>query len=278
MVMTNLGRNLIRDEIQSLFSSAGIGLSSTAANAGDTSLFGGGATIDACDATSGWAATGDGNAVTLNTTSGEYKEGTGCLNIPTTYSAGTATWTKTISSTDLSSTKIAVWFYIDSVGDLEDASDAVSLVLGTGGVTNTNNYDFSRDGLVSGWNSLVLDADSPDGTGGSGATLTTIDRIRIIVGAEATQSTNEMRMDFWRSYVSGGLGIADSLKAPVVSTGNYYVKTVHSVLVTESNGLDITEAGDNNGSSLLSRMVFATLSKGSNTELQVDKFYYIDQE
>lgn len=276
MVLTNGARGLIITDIQDLFTHGGVGLSNTTAQITDTGLFGDGVTVDACDSSTGWTHNGDASAETQNTTSGEYKEGTGCLNLPTTHSTGTANWYKTISSTDLSSKKLALWFYIDNVADLADSTDTVRIDLGTGGFTNYNSYYFDRDSISSGWTSLVLTSSSIDASSGTGAALATVDRLRIFVRADTTQTTNDMRMDYWRYYEASTLGITDSQNALVVSTGNYWIKTIHQVAVTESNGLEIVESADTNSSVILSRQVFAAVNKGSNTSLQIDKYYYLD--
>lgn len=278
MVLTNTGRNLIRDSVKTIFTNAGVGLGTTAPSSSDTGLFGGGITVDTCDASTGWTNEGDASAVTLNTTAGEFKEGTGCLNLPLTYSTGTSGWYKTIGATDMDTDKHAFWFYITQVSELANSDNAVRLTLGTGGFTNASYYDTTRDSLSNGWNSIVHNLDTTSGTLGTGAVMTSIDRIKIEVLADSSQASNEMRMDYWRTYQPGTLGITDSQHALTLETGNYYFKTIHTIPTTESNGLSITESGDNNSTSLLSRQVFAALDKGNNTELQVDKYYYIESE
>lgn len=276
MVLTNTARGVIIDDLQDLFTTGGVGLGTASAQVTDSGLIGDGVTIDSCDSSTGWTHSGDAGAETENTTLGEYKEGTGCLNLPSTYSTGTATWYKTVSSVDLATTKIAAWFYIDNADDLTDDSAAITLDLGTGGFTNYNSYEFSKDDISSGWTSLVISADDLDASTGTGATLATVDRIRIKVKLDTSQSTNDMRMDYWRYYEPGTLGVTDSQNALIVETGNYFIKTIHNVSVNESNGLPLSESGDTDGTNLLSRQKFATVNKGSNTSLQIDKYYYLD--
>jgi len=151
-------------------------------------------TIDDCE-TADWTQGGVGSNETVNSTSGEYKEGAGCLNLPTSGS-GTANWDKTISNTDMSGNYLFIWFYITVADvDLTDATDAVRITLGTSGYTNVNYYDVDRADLTDGWNLLVFEVDSPSSTGGSGATETTINRLRISVKVDSAQVTNDMRMD-----------------------------------------------------------------------------------
>ncbi len=262
--------------MKSLFTEGGLGLGTSTPSSSDKGLFGGGTIIDACDAVTGWSNIGDAGTETLNNTAGEYKEGTGCLNLPATYNTGTASWSKTISSTDLSSKKLYLWFYINNVTELEDSTDTIKILLGTGGFTDYDYYNTNLTSLSSGWNSIYVDINNSDGTAGAGATLSTIDSIRMQVKITTSQATNEMRMDYWRYYEADTLGITDSSASLIIEDYQYGFKTIHSVSVLESNGLDITESGDSDGTDLLSRQVFAAVTKGSNTELQIDKYYYVD--
>lgn len=156
--------------------------------------------LDALDATTGWAQGGDGDAPVLNTTTGERREGTGSVNIPSTFSAGTSNWDKTVSSTDLDGQYlyIYVFFSTTAYASLTAGSDAVRVVLGTSGFTNINNYDFDKANINSNdWTLLFIDIDNPTSTGGSGAVETTIDRIRMQYKAGSSIGTNNARMDWW---------------------------------------------------------------------------------
>ena len=277
MVLTSDAKSEILDTVKDLFTTGGNGMDDTQESSTDTGLFGGGTTIDSCDATpSTWTEEGDGGAATLNEETSEYYEGTGCFNLPSTYSTGISSWYRTISSTDLENNKLVLWFYITDAGELATSSDAVKVLLGNGGFTDYNEYYFDYQEFSNGWNSLVLDADTIDGSGGTGADLTVVDRLKLTVQLTATQSGNDMRMDYWRYYEPDTLGVTDSQNSLVVVTGTNYFKTTHTMSVLESNGLDIVESGDTDGSTLLSRQTFATVIKGNSTELQIDKYYYID--
>jgi len=280
MGITNVGRGLIRDAVSGILINGGIGLDDTTFSSADTGLFGGGTTINTCDTSTAWVTTGDAQTEVLNTTSGEFLEGTGCLNIPYTNSTGVGSWSQTYSATTLTSKKVYLWFYINLATDLTDSSSAITVsIANTSSFASatTNEYYTSRDSISNGWNSIYLDIDSADLTGSSISTSSITD-IKLTIEADISQTGNSMRMDYWRSYESGTLGMADSIHTLTKETGNYYVKTIHSIPSTESNGLAINEAGDTNGTSLISRTPFATLDKGTNTELQVDKYYYIESE
>lgn len=276
MVLLNQAKSTIRDAVKALFTTGGIGLDSTSPDVTDTGLLGGRTDIDSCDVVTGWTNSGDANAETVNNTSGEFKEGVACLNLPFTYSTGTGKWTKTINSADMTNNKLVLWFYISDVNTIATSVSALKVDLGTGGFTNYDQYYFANTILGNGWNSLVVDCDNSDNSNGTGVTLATVDRIRLEVNLTTTQSTNSMRMDFWRMYTPDTLGITDSRKNLAYETGDYYFKTIHNILTTESNGLSIVESGDSDGTNLLSRFTFATIEKGENTELQIDKFYYIE--
>lgn len=269
VIFTNPGKNWIRDYIKDSIDQSGIGIDATR-DAEDTGLFGGGVTIEACDATTGWAAGGDGTGVTLNTTDGERKEGTGSLNLAITHSTGESTFTKTITSTDLTGDKVFVWVYFTDVSMVSK----VSVLLGTSGVANANKYDTDGNLLSVGWNSLSVDVDSPDSTVGTGATETTIDTIQLLI--THTSSPPGVIMDFWRYYEAGTKGITDSQKVPNISTGDRYIKTVHQVLSTESNGVEVTSAADFDDTIMPFVMTFTGVTKTDTSELQVDKFYFID--
>jgi hypothetical protein len=277
MVLTNSGRAAITTSISPLFTYAGIGLDSTATSAADTELFGGGTTIDACDVTTGWTQSGVGSAVTANTTAAAFLQGTACLNLPTS-GAGTASWTKVISTTDLASKKVALWYYIDNASELTDSASALTIYLGSSDLANSYAYYFPRDDIANGWNSFLIDVNSYSAILGSGATTSSITGIKLTALVDVQQVTTDMRMDYWRSYAAGTLGIADSLTTNVQTTGDYYFKNTHTITASQSNGLPIVEAGDSDNSTLYQRTTFATLNKGASTILQIDKYYYVVQE
>jgi len=276
MVLTQNAKDLILTSTAAIFTSGGVGLDNTTETSSDTGLFGGGTTIDACDASTGWTASGDGSSAVLNTTAGYFMEGTGCLNLPTSYSSGTANWYKTISSADLTSKKLYVWLYLDNASDLATSTNAVSIDLGTGGFTNYYTYNFPYTDFSNGWNSLYVSVDDYDETSGSGLVSSDCDSIRMNVQLDSTQTSTDMRMDYWRSYEADTLGITEGNKVLIKTTGTNYFKTTMNLTTTECNGLSIVECGDNNGSTLLSRQVFAEIIKGLNTQVQIDKYYYIE--
>lgn len=62
---------------------------------------------------------------------------------------------------------------------LATSGTAVQVILGTSGFTNVNNYNFSVGELVPGWNLLAMLVNTPDSTGGAGATESSVTAIRL---------------------------------------------------------------------------------------------------
>ena len=153
--------------------------------------------LDACDSTTDWSISTDG-AITLNQTTGEYFEGTGCLYIAKSgTSSATLTMSKTFGSTyDMTSRTANVKFYFDSAADF-NATDSVELRLGN----DSSNYyyeklDISEFGAQS-WQNIPLSIDTADGTTGS-PDASTIDYIAIIfttAAASTTLTAGDIRID-----------------------------------------------------------------------------------
>lgn len=279
MVLTDTGRGQVVDTLEPIFVNGGVGISSTAFDPTDTGLFGAGTTVDSCDVTTGWTVEGDASSTSINTTSGEYLEGSACINLIAAVSTGTAGYYKTIASTDLSSKKLLTWIFMEEISYLVDTSTAIVITLGTGGFTNSYSYIADRDSLINGWNSLLVDVDNPDSSTGTGCVTSTVDRVKVELEINANLTSNFARMDYWRYYEEDTLGVTDSILPLTVETekvSDYYIKTTHLLDATVSNGLNISEAGDSDGVYLLSRVTFPEIEKGTNTEIQIDKFYYIE--
>lgn len=201
-------------------------------------------TIDACDATTGWTQAADGSAVTLNTTTGQRKEGTGSLNLPVTYSTGSSNWSKTISSTNFTTNKyLLVYLYLDATAyaSLTSATDTVSIQLGTGGFTNYHQYNVPKTSLKSGsWTLMVFDTSSPSSTGGSGATLSAVDRAKISVKSGASIAAPNMRMDWWHQCAATDFDISLQSGYPAVDLNALTATYRGKIAATEMNNYDIT--------------------------------------
>lgn len=155
---------------------------------------------ESCDAVAGWANTNDADAEVLNTTSGEYIEGSGCLNLPMTYNTGTGEWTKTLAAgvnLTTGSRDVTIGYYIDDTSNLASGSDTITIWLGTGGVVNSNEYYFAKTSLTAGvWNTLRIPyGTTADNTNGTGLDQTNWDTFVIEVNITGSISGNSQRID-----------------------------------------------------------------------------------
>lgn len=236
------------------------------------------ASIDACDATAGWSVSGDADAVILNTTAGQYLEGTGCLNMPTTYSAGTASWYRSVTSFDGTTDYFTWMVYVSDLADITAGTSACTIDLGTGGFTDYNRFTFNKNILQVGWNALVCDVDNPDSVGGSGATEATIDNIRLTITNATTWTTTDVRMDWIQTYPKADTFGSWTSGYPTWNTTNKSVTIQGQDLSTYSNSYLIRELGLYNSDAtrtLYSRDTFTSIIKSqyvSVTFNQTDSF------
>lgn len=278
MTITTVGKNKIRDLLSANFTKSGIGLDSTAAGISDSSLFGGGTTIDSFDSSAAsWTAAADALAASDLTSSDYFQEGTGAMGLASSYVVGSSDYSRTVTAFDSTSKQIYMWFYLSAQNILTSADDSIIVTLGTGGFTNANYYNFSYDSLSAGWNSLKILPGTYSGQIGAGLTTTSTDSVKVSFKNAGDIDTPNARLDYLRYYEAGTMGVTESLTTNSQETGDIYWKSIHSIPTNESNGLQIYSAGDSDSSSvLLNRFTFAVIDKGSNTELQIDKYFYID--
>lgn len=275
------GKNLLRDllvgDSTDTLYYGGVGLNNTSVVTTDTGLIGGGTTVDAFDATTGWNIADDAITPTTNTTTGEYKEGTGCMDVGATYSAGVATYYKTETSFDATGGFVVMWIYIDDKSELTDTTDCIKITLGTGGYTNTDYWNFDYDNLVDGWNSLICKIGDSSGTTGTGVDVSDIDSVKIQFKDNTTIGSGNIRFDYLRYYEPDTMGVTDSKKATVITTGDRYIKTEYTLYSTESNGLSLYEYGDStvNGT-LVTRSTFTEIDKTQSYEMRVVGYLYFE--
>ena len=205
--ITNNGLNLVMhrtfsaNPTQSGISRFGVGVGSTTGNATQTSLVQvipqNTTTFNSCDTTTGWTKAGVGDDVSVLSSTGSFKEGTGCLTLATTDS-GTATWYRGEVATDMSGRNMYAYYYNSNVTtNLQNTSDAVSFVLGNNSTTtNASTYSKHRSQLSDGWNVLTFDTDSASTATGTHS-LASTSYFGITVKANTTISTNDQRMDYW---------------------------------------------------------------------------------
>lgn len=92
---------------------------------------------------------------------------------------------------------------------LATSGTAVQVVLGTSGFTNINNYNFSVGELVPGWNLLSMLVNTPDSTGGAGATESNVTNVRLrLVTASAGQTFSGVLWDKLFSQANGTPSVA----------------------------------------------------------------------
>lgn len=273
-MILNQGKTILLNQVATKLVNGGVGINSTSADATDTGLFGGGTTIDEMDASNStnWAESGDAVNPSDLTSSGQFQHGSGCMGIGWTNSSGTAAYERTVSSTDLTDNIAYVWFYIADKSALVDTTNAIRIDAGSSS-TDVVYWNYSYDSLVSGWNSLKMDLSSVTGSSGS-PDIAAITYFKITFQESATVSVGSARLDYLRYYTPNTLGVTEAIAALSQSTGDFYIKTTHSVDATYANGLDIVEVGDADGTTLISRVAIPAVTKGSSTTLQVDKFYY----
>jgi hypothetical protein len=112
--------------------------------------------------------------------------------------------------------------------------------LGTSGLTNCNNYDTDYDDISDGWNILVKKAADYDSQEGSGATLSTVDTIALVIAVKASIATNNQRMDFWHYADEDDHKTAITANYPTFNTG---AKTVTERITFPSTSYN----GDSDG-------------------------------
>lgn len=198
--------------------------------------------IDACDATTDWAATTDG-AITLNTTAGTTlgpKEGSGCLNISKTGGTqASVTFSKTMSTTyDFSTRSLLFDFYNENKSDLA-ASGSTGMEIRFG--TDSSNYYYwqkNSETIAEGsWTNLSFEISNVTGTTGT-PDRTACDYFAIILtysAAATTVAAPETRLDDIKigpnesidvDLDTGRVKILDSINYPEV--GNQQIKTTYT--------------------------------------------------
>lgn len=189
--------------------------------------------LDACDATTGWSISGS-NSIALNTTAGERKEGTGCINIvkSDTGSNLVNVYKTLASSISLANKEVSVWYYV------HDKTKLTSVAV-LAGQDNSNFYYKTHLAatLIDGWNRLTVN--SLDTQFGS-PTTSSVDFVGLNITTVANSTTfagNQQRMDYWlddtvmklnNSDFKQGSYSASPLKLLTSYDYVYYDKTITS--------------------------------------------------
>jgi len=267
-----------------------IGSGTTTPLATDTAMeapipFSGEVLIDSCDVTTGWAASTDAIAPTVDSTT--FKEGTGSLNLG---KSGVASvdyfYTKTIGSTDLTNKFLYIWAYFDTLADIAklktNAAGGLRLYLSSDGfAANFTGYNVGgSDTFLVGFNLAFVDLSKPGDDIVGSLDLSAVTQIRYhgmtnLVGDLIT--LGDAKMDFWRSATE-----ADTVKTflsgfPTQDEPGRKITIRGVVAFTEANGHTVSEIGMKNTDStriLHSRDVITTQNKSSTVRLiivQVDQ-------
>ena len=116
--------------------------------------------LDQCDATTGW---GSGNTLTLNTT--DKKQGTGALQ---SVGAGTDEFKRVIpvfnSGASAATGSLQFWYYVSDVTKFNATNQ---IEIGSGGVSDVNEYSWKMGPVVNGWNLITKAFSSATVTGGT---------------------------------------------------------------------------------------------------------------
>lgn len=194
--------------------------------------------IEDCDDNTTFTAADEGSLADNTTT---FKQGIGSISFAKSGTVGTtASMTQTITAVDLQGKKIKLWAYIADNATLTalDVSAAAKfrLVLGTGGYTNVNYYDFATS-LAVGWNEIIKTIDSPDAIGGSGADETAIDRLKLTY--EVDTSGTEIAAD---KVLIDHIRIIEPRSIQNVIVGRQDISGTMTVNLTTTSGMAFYDA------------------------------------
>ena len=181
--------------------------------------------LDAADATTDWSAGTDG-VIALNTTNGEFNEGTGCLNITKTgNTTASVLFSKSLSSAvDFTGSQVRFDLYVADVTELASSGAAIEIRIGSD-ASNYYSIIFTKGQIgQGGWNSLVLDHNSADSNASTTGTpnATECDYIAVNItyaSSSTTVSAGDMRLDNIRfnnkedlniNYSTGRVAITDA--------------------------------------------------------------------
>lgn len=218
--------------------------------------------IDDCEAAD-WSAENDGSAPTLNSDAGYHLEGSNSLNLLATYSAGSAGFYKTFGNFDVTDNYFCIPIRINDLALITSGASAITIDLGTDGFTDYNRYSINKNLLQVGWNYLVCNGNSPDSTGGAGATETTINRVKITITNSTDLVAGDIVMDWIQTYPIVDTFISFDSGYPTFDTGNKTITFRFSLNSTQANNYALREVGvwDNTKTYLYSRDKFTTINK-----------------
>ena len=237
------------------------------------------AIIDDCE-TADWSAENDGDSPTLNTEAGYHLEDASSLNLLTTHSAGSAGYYKTFSNFDVTDKYFCLPIRINDLTDITAGASALTIDLGTGGFTNYNRYTFNKTLLQAGWNYIVCNGNTADTTGGTGATLTTINRVKLTITNATSWVASDMVMDWVQTYDMADTFMSFTSGYPIQTEADKEVTYRFSINSVQANNYAIRELGvfDDTGTYLYARDVFTTINKDEYITLTTELSDIIENE
>ena len=274
-----LSRTFTTDGTYTVPSVFKIGISTTDAGEGDTDLINavpitGTEEVDNCDATTDWNDSAD---MTLSVNETTYKEGSKSLNL--TKDAGTAAAVTTYKATTSragTSKDFLMWLYVkDATAQAKLATtNAFEIRFGSADSAYYK-YQMDNSDLSTGWNMIKLAIPGGfDSTVGSPA-IAALDYTYIALTADdaaTTWSAGDFIMDDIKVASAGDYTKTYETGYPSVDTSNLEITTRCTVLSTEANGYNVTEAGFFNTDTsavMQTRDTFTAMSKSSTDEIVI---------
>ena len=201
-------------------------------------------TFDNCNTTTGWNNSGTvSGALVVNQTAGQFREGTGCLNMVNTAS-GMAVYYKKQTGVDFKD-KVYLYYYNASPAQyLSNVSNAVTVFLGNNSTaTNSNEYHHARSSMSDGWNILKFDTVSTNAINGTGCDTTDVSYVALRSNCSSACTGTLQRMDYWIFSTSENMSGAFVTGYPLQDTSNRRMTTRGYVTSVQANNFSITEYG-----------------------------------
>ncbi len=198
-------------------------------------------TLDSCE-NANWNETGDAQGETVNSTVGQYIQGSGCLNLGKDKTTETNFgYNKILGETYTFSSgkKVYVWFYIS---DTDNLSETTAVKAGFG--SDTTNYYYAikdRSDLSDGWNHIIIDRDSAlvEGVPTAASCDTLIIEMKT-PNASDTITLGNCRMDYW--FLTGSDSFEKDLDSVTVDENKLEVTMEGTLDTTDAIGFLIDSA------------------------------------
>lgn len=237
--------------------------------------------IDRLDATTNWAVSGDGaSTLTLTTTAGEYKVGTGALKFNKAAGNVNATIRRTtagFTSVDLTKKVIGFWIYIPDVSGVSGVVLRISDALAeTNGRQYIKTKNYLGNALVTGFNYIEVHTDDPSytvlGTGAITACiqaaigLTTLSADTTLTGiiVDHLNYSCDATVDF---FISTANGATRKIKNQNLL---YTFNMLSPIIQTISSSLDATAISVAAGDYLVMSPVLGNFGSNCLFEIMVD--------